>query len=376
MNNLLTMKLILCKPGKLSRKEREEDNLCTSPNVEQEYHETFRTKSYIEICNKVQGQLGKTSTTRFSSSPSTSTSLPFRMHLTEYLLEPRQGIITNMTHRFKVHNLLVGYFNATLEASLCCDNILERIDSMRHAKRRITRVVMLSKRVLDFTNENDQTLKDIYKELASFSLQNNPLSIISTIQFHDIHDRYIQLLHSLKSKRRRIQRIVSLKKVCKTLGGIALVTSHCAIIIALLVFSFHSIVGLVAAPTIVGGLVDLFMKRIKRVHERFRISYSERLYNQLDVAAKGVYILVNDLDTMSRMVKRLHDEVEHWKMIADVCVKNMKGEILKQVLGDFNEHESSFLEQLEELEEHVYLCFLTINRSRRQVMQEIMDKER
>ncbi|CAL0328690.1 unnamed protein product [Lupinus luteus] len=359
-----------------SRKEREEDNFCTSPNVEQEYHEAFRTKSYIEICNKVQGQLGKASTRRFSSSPSTSTSIPFRMHLTEYLLEPQQGIITNMTQSFKVHNLLVGYFDATLEASLCCDNILEGINSMRHAKRRITRVVMLSKRVLDFTNENDQNFKDIYKELASFSLQNNPLSIISTIQFHDIHDRYIQLLHSLKSKRSSIQRTVSLKKVSKRLGGIALVTSHCAILIALLVFSFHSIVGLVAAPTIVGGLVGLFMKRLKRVHERFGTSYSERLCDQLDVAAKGVYILVNDLDTMSRMVKRLHDEVEHWKMISDVCVKNMKGEILKQVLEEFHEHESSFLEQLEELEEHVYLCFLTINRSRRQVMQEIMDNER
>ncbi|OIW15688.1 hypothetical protein TanjilG_10970 [Lupinus angustifolius] len=297
------------------------------------------------------------------------------MHLTEYLLEPRQGIITNMTRSFKVHNLIVGYFDATLEASLCCDNILEGINSMRLAKRRITGVVMLSKRVLDFTNENDQTLKDLYKELASFSFQNNPLSIISTIQFHDIHDRYIKLLHILKSKRRGIQRTLLLKKVCKRLGGIALVTSHCAILIAILVFSFHSIVGLVAAPTIVGGLVGLFMKRIKRVHERFRTSYSERLCDQLDVAAKGVYILVNDLDTMGRMVKRLHDEVEHWKMIADVCVKNTKGEILKQVLWDFNEHESSFLEQLEELEEHVYLCFLTINRSRIQVMQEITDKE-
>ncbi|KAK7283748.1 hypothetical protein RIF29_13494 [Crotalaria pallida] len=372
------MNFISCKPGR-SRKEREEDNLCTSsPNVNDEYLEAFRTKSYIEIYNKAQGQFGKTiSTTRLSSSTSSSP-LPFAMHLTEHLLEPRQEIITSMIQGLKLHHLLVDYFEASLEASLCCDKILEGIHSMRLANRRIARVVMLSKRVHDGTNnKNDQTLKDsIYKELDSLALQHNPFSIISTMKFQDIHDRYIELLHRLKSKRRRTQRRLALKRFCKRVGGIALIISHVAILIALLVFCFHSIVGMVAAPTIVCGLVGLFMKRIKkRKHASFGTSSSERLSDQLDVAAKGVYILINDLDTMSRMVKRLHDEVEHRKAMADVCVKNMKSEIWKQVMREFHEHESSFLDQLEELEEHVYLCFLTINRSRRLVMQEIMEKE-
>ncbi|OIW06295.1 hypothetical protein TanjilG_17670 [Lupinus angustifolius] len=355
--------------------------MCTSPNVNEEYHEAFRTKSYIEICNKAQGHLGKTirlsSPSSSSSTSSTSSSLPFHMHLTEHLLEPRQEIMTNMTQSYKVHILLVDYFEATLEASLFCDKILEGINSMRLSNRRITRVVMLSKRVHDGANENDQNFKDIYKELTSFAMQKNPFYIISTIQFHEIHDQYIELLHRLKSKRRRIRRTISLKRVCKRLGGVVLVTSHCAILVTLLVFSFHSIVGLVAAPAIVGGLVGLFMKRIKMKNENFSTtSYCERLCDQLDVSTKGIYILINDLDTMSRMVKRLHDEVEHRKMIADVCVKNiMKSEILKQVMKDFHEHESSFLDQLEELEEHVYLCFLTINRSRTLVMQKITEKE-
>ncbi|KAI4316972.1 hypothetical protein L6164_024892 [Bauhinia variegata] len=78
---------------------------------------------------------------------------------------------------------------------------------------------------------------------------------------------------------------------------------------------------------------------------------------------------------MSRMVRRLHDEVEHWKVVADMCVKNGKCEILKQALREFDAQDSSFLDQLKELEQHIYLCFLTINRSRRLVIEEIMDKE-
>lgn len=187
----------------------------------------------------------------------------------------------------------------------------------------------------------------------------------------------MELLHRLTSKRKKIQRKIALISVCKKVGGIALVTSHAAILIALLVVSFHSVVGLVAAPSIVGCFVGLFIKRIKN---RIKIrSNSERLCEQLDAAAKGVFILINDLDTMSRMVKRLNDEVEHRKMVADVCVKNNVGskcEILKRVMSEYRDQESSFLDQLEELEEHVYLCFLTINKSRRLVMQQITERNK
>ncbi|TKY57609.1 UPF0496 protein [Spatholobus suberectus] len=354
-----------------SRKACEEDRLCNKRSVSEEYFEAFRTKSYMEICNKAQGGLEKTSPKILSSS-SPSSSIPLCMQLTEYLLEPRQEMIANITQRLKLHHLLVDYFEASLEACRCCDTILAAIHSTRLAYRRITRIVKLSKMVLD--DANDQTHKDtVYRELASFALQSNPLSIISPVQFRDIHDRYVELLHRLKSTRRETRRRLTLKRVCKKVAGIALVTSHSVVLVALLVLACHSIVGLVAAPSIVGGLVGLF---VKRARERVRSRSSERLCEQLDVAAKGVYILINDLDTMSRMVKRLHDEVEHMKVMAGVCVRNGKYEILKQVMREFHEHESSFLEQLEELEGHIYLCFLTTNRSRRLLVQQILEKEK
>ncbi|KAH1120200.1 hypothetical protein AAZX31_17G246500 [Glycine max] len=359
-----------------SRKECEEDRLCKKQSVNEEYLEAFRTKSYIEICNKAQGGIGKTSTKMLTSS--SSSSIPLCMQLTEYLLEPRQEMIANITQRLKLHHLLVDYFEASLEACRCCDTILEAIHSMRLSYRRITRIVKLSKTVLD----DDDTKGVIYRELASFALQNNPLSVaISSVKFRDIHDRYVELLKRLKSTSKEIRRRLTLKRVCKKVAGIALITSHSVVLVALLVFAFHSIVGLVAAPSIVGGLVGLF---VKKGRQRFMSISSnnnnnnceERLCEQLDLAAKGVYVLINDLDTMSRMVKRLNDEVEHRKVVAEVCVRNGKSEILlKQVMRDFHEHESSFLEQLEELEGHIYLCFLTTNRSRRLVVQQITDKK-
>ncbi|KAL2319059.1 hypothetical protein Fmac_032935 [Flemingia macrophylla] len=356
-----------------SRKACEEDGLRNKRSVNEEYLEAFRTKSFIEICNKAQGGFGKTSTKTLSSSSSSSSpsSIPLCRQLTEYLLEPRQETITNITQSLKPHHLLVEYFEASLESCRCCDTILEAIHSMRFAYRRISRVVKLSKRVMDDENNQTNNKDTIFRELASFALQNNPLSIVSTEQFRDIHDKYVELLHSLRSTRRKIRRRLTLKRVCKNIAGVALVTSHSVILVALLVFAFHSMVGLVAAPSILCGLIGLFVKKDR---ERVGLRACERLCEQLDVAAKGVYILINDLDTMSRMVKRLHDEVEHRRVVAQVCVRNAKCEILNQVMREFCDQESSFLELLDELEGHVYLCFLTTNRSRRLVVQEITEK--
>jgi hypothetical protein len=46
-------------------------------------------------------------------------------------------------------------------------------------------------------------------------------------------------------------------------------------------------------------VVGLFINRIKiRIKKG---SKCEKIYEQLDAAAKGVFILINDLDTMNRM---------------------------------------------------------------------------
>ncbi|MED6106377.1 hypothetical protein PIB30_004150 [Stylosanthes scabra] len=316
----------------------------TQDNVNEEYLKAFRTKSYVDICKKVQGQLRKIRSSRglssSSSSSSTSSPLPFYMHLTEYLLEPRQEVIEKVAEKSKVHHLVLEYFEASLEACQCCDTILQGIHETRIAYAKVTKIIKLSnKSVLDGIDEDDQTHKAICGDLASFALQKNPLSIISPMMFREIHDKYIVLLQRLKSKRGKIRRMLTIKRVCKKVGGIGIIASFSALIVALVVFAFHSVVGIMAAgimaaPCIVGGSFGL-------------------------------------------MRKRLHDEVEHRREIANICLKsgNGKCEILKQVVREFHDYESNFLDQLEELEEHIYLCFLTINRSRGLVMQEIVKEE-
>ncbi|XP_041021664.1 UPF0496 protein At1g20180 isoform X1 [Juglans microcarpa x Juglans regia] len=354
-----------------SRKERA-NSLSSKLSVNEEYMEAFRTKSYIEIWSKVQGQLGGTNNISNSSKLSSSPSLPLYLHLSEYLLEPSQETLVEMIQGMNLHYLLMNYFEASFEACKVCELLLQSI----HQTRANYRKIKLGRSGHDHADHyaDKQYCQALLCELAAFAVSKNPLSNISTMQFRDIHDGHMALFHRLTSKYRKIKRGASFHRIWKRACGISLCISHTALLILLLILALHSMVGIVAAPTLLAFSLDSSTKKMKGGCGGFKTrSLLDRLGEQLDVAAKGVYILINDFDTISRMVKRLNDEVEHRKAVADMCVRNGKCEILKEVVREFHIHESSFLDQLEELEEHIYLCFLTINTSRRLVIQEIME---
>ncbi|XP_021283938.1 UPF0496 protein At1g20180 isoform X2 [Herrania umbratica] len=310
-------------------------NLSGKTNVNEEYEEAFRTKSYVEMWSQVHGQLEKTSFDRLPS----SSSIPYQINLSEYLLKPREETLDKI-ESLNCHQLLLDYFEAGLEACNLCELLLRSIQQMRLYYRKIRRVIKISEGMQGFSDEQCSV---ILKELAGFASLKNPLSIISPVQFRDIHETNVDLFHKLTSKGKKIK----------------------------------SMVGIVAAPGLAACCFGIKKKRRSRSSDKqgLKTSSLERLGAQLEISAKGIYILINDFDTMSRLVWRLHDEIEHRKAIASMCIRNGKVELLKEVVREFSMHDSSFLEQLQELEQHTQLCFHTINRSRRLVIQEIIDAQ-
>ena len=135
------------------------------------------------------------------------------------------------------------------------------------------------------------------------------------------------------------------------------------------VFAAHAVVGVGAAAAVVGagagpGPATAVRWAAERVSER---RYA-RAGAAVDAAARGAYIVGRDLDTVSRMVRRAHDELEHGRDVARIAVRG-RGErpLLQEVAREEAECEEDLRAQLEELEEHVCLCLITINRSRRMV---------
>ena len=89
-------------------------SLSNKLNVDEEYKEAFRTNSYVEMWSKVQDQLRKTRIDGVNKVTSPSSSLPFYLHLSDYLLEPQQrGTLREMIEALKFHEFLVDYFDAS-----------------------------------------------------------------------------------------------------------------------------------------------------------------------------------------------------------------------------------------------------------------------
>ncbi|EEF52772.1 conserved hypothetical protein [Ricinus communis] len=371
MRKLAWAKSPFSKPEK-SRNERG-DSFSNKLNVNEEYKEAFRTKSYEEMWSKIQGQLKRKSVDEIERLRSSSSSLPFCIHLSDYLFEPeQQDSSKEMLETMKFHCLLIDFFKASLEACNLCDLLLHSIQQTRVNYRRIERVIKLSKKVQDSQDYTDKACGAMFRELTAFALLRNPLSFASPLNFGDVHDNNLMLLHRLNSEQRKIRKKVKFNRICKKLGGYCLVITHTAILAAMLVMALHGIIGIVAAPGLIGCSLYFSRKKIKFFSGGVKTRLLEKLCAQLDLAAKGTYILFNDLDTISRLVRSLYNEIEHKKALADLCVRSKNAELLKEVVKEFYMHDSFYEEQLDELEEHIYLCFHTINRSRRLVIQEIM----
>ncbi|XP_077246266.1 UPF0496 protein At1g20180-like isoform X2 [Tasmannia lanceolata] len=314
--------------------------------------------------SKIQGQLRRTNEERLPLSP-----LPSYVQISEYLIEPRQEALLAMINKSHLHALILDYFAGSLEAGKICGFLLESINQTRVNYSIIQRVLKLTKRVTaDYTEEQCRLM---FSDFTKFAKLENPLSGLSRVQFHQIHEVFESMLKRLTSTRKKIQRRAKVFRFCKKSLRICLIAALGGIVVATIFLAAHTCVGIATTPIVISSSTKLLKRKIRSLR-RLKLRSLTRLGAQLDAAARGAYILNRDFDTMSRLITRLNDEIEHSNAMISICMKNKTVHLLEEVVKELKNNKSCFLEQLEELEEHVYLCFLTINRGRRLLIQEIV----
>lgn len=214
---------------------------------------------------------------------------------------------------------MLSYFDISAEASHICSHLLKSINQIHSNYQFI-------QRALDIKNGVSlETFELVILELNFFTYSNNPFSNLTSHDFKLINDKHSSTLHHLKSMRKKVGR------------KIKLIT---------------------------------YLKKKLRVSGKGSLS---KVYNQLDIAAKGTYILNRDFDTMSRLVTRLHDEIEHNRAMVQFCLDRKQNKFSLQVVKELKKSDVGFKKQVEELEEHVCSCLLTINQVRALVIKEMIE---
>ncbi|PON44165.1 hypothetical protein TorRG33x02_331370 [Trema orientale] len=329
----------------------------TSPNhsisvdVREEYANAFRTESYIDFWTRVLAISDADYATAIPAESTSAARLPSYRLFAELLLDPDQPTVTRILslahNRPKIHALLSDYFAQTANASVLCGLLLKNIERTRGKYR------SLKKSIQSHTISN---------HLGEFSTSINPFvsSMSSPSRVRVVQTGCSGLLHRLEASRDKAR--AKLQLINKLKQGSAVVFVALTASLSVIVVT-HALSLLVAMPSLISVSIELASSR-----------KLARVTAQLDAAAKGTYILSRDLDTISRLVARLNDELEHIRGMVKFWLERggedwlqASGEVARQL----KKNDSSFNEQLDELEEHLFLCFMTINRARSLVVKEI-----
>ncbi|KAL5200682.1 hypothetical protein ABZP36_021885 [Zizania latifolia] len=351
--------------------------------VDEEYDQAFRSKSFIDLWSHAQHHLnhtltsfklasGKPSSVRDQeSTPDTEQSCSYSV-LDDFVLEPSPEFLARGTrrqrrrrrgHGRRVETLLLEYFDVTQEACEACSALLAAIGAARRHHLTLRRLL------LRLDGGGDADAKDA---LARHVCLDNPLSPGSLSEFHEVHARCSPLASRLAAAQRRLRRLSRALRIARGTAAAALIGACAAAIVAAMVFASHALVGIGAAAAAFGASPAAAVRWAGRASERVSERHYARAGVTLDAAARGAYIVGRDLDTVSRMVRRAHDELEHGRDVARIAMRG-HGErpLLQEVAREEDECEEDLKAQLAELEEHVYLCLITINRTRRLVAHEM-----
>nr|GMD91146.1 UPF0496 protein At1g20180-like [Ipomoea batatas] len=289
------------------------DNGGRSFNVNEEYLCAFRTKSYSDFFLKAQELVKEPPSHAFA----------------EILLEPGQETITAILDSSKfpagknydLKPLLSKFFEISAEASKFCTTLLGTINHLQSDYNFL-------QQALHKIDDHDRAVSELRIIL------DNPFSDLEKqISFTRIRDEYSTMLLRLKSKRKTVARKMGAAVLSKPLKKL----------------------------TNMRG----FLKRgiLRKVGGE-----------ELDVAAKGTYIVNTDLETISRLVWRLQDEMEHNKAIIKLCLDKKEDRFSVKVVVLMKEMKKNSVglgKQVEELQQHLYLCLVTINRLRALLINQI-----
>ncbi|KAL9682160.1 hypothetical protein QQ045_013953 [Rhodiola kirilowii] len=341
----------------IERQQEEVRQVRKSLNVNEEYVSALRTKSYTDFLTKMRLQV------RSSSSKSPS----FGDLNSQILLEPCQEIIPNIIESTKVlskypyiKTLMLKYFDISAEASNICTKILESIIQIQFNYKFLRQAIEAGD---SYNNRCSKQRGLNLSELKAFCNATNPLLCLVRNNFKLVQEEYSTVLHNLRSKRKKVVRKVKLRKWFKKACKVC-VTTTCSL-------AAHTLTFILMGPAALSFPYKAFSKKALK----FKILRSKTLRKvgeQLDVAAKGTYILDRDFDMISRTILRLHDEIEHDKDIIRFCLKRRNNKFsVREVVKELKKSDMWFRKQLDDLEKHVCLCLVTINRSRALVIKEM-----
>ncbi|KAG6514411.1 hypothetical protein ZIOFF_024766 [Zingiber officinale] len=338
-------------------------------NLSTAYMHAVNTNSYKEIWHTIHRHHSE------EGEASHSAGTPSPDGLIERVLQPDRASIEEALRGATPNHLtrlISDYFDSSENTSLVCLSLRRIVDRARAMYAPIGELIDL----LPSADGHHAFLTHhqcdwAFDRLLEFDLCGNPFPVPSSSEessFHGMRGCFSNLKQQLDLRLFKARRKRRLAYRATRGIGAGLILFTVGLAVAGAVLATHAIVVIMVGPSIVigGCLPTRDLRGGSRPRQRDYMA-------QLDAASRGAYVLNNDLETIERLVARLHANVESDRDLVRLGLESGRGQQhqIEEVLRQFRRNHPSFLNQLEDLEEHI-CCFLaSINSSRSLLLRQI-----
>jgi len=334
-------------------------------NVSHEYIAAVRTESYEQFRSERRRVIAHSNE---ESGETSDSSQPLSSRLLAELLSPDQDYVnavlqqTILVTKPEFGKMVSGYFSNGEYVYRLCSHLLDSIKRARLSYSKIKNILDVAPTAGDF---NEEQCHWIVQEFFLFMEFENPFSQPDSEALQSIRDYFQHLLQQLELYGNKVHRKLTLINTFKKGSSLCLIGLCISIVLCAVVIATRSLVAMVAAPVLVTFPVN-FIRKCESMNLLRRHSA------QLDAATRGAYILNKHLDTMIRLVARLHNEVDNNKVLIRFCLHRKDDRYpIQEAVKQLRKNDFSFATTLDEIEDHVDLCLININRTRKLLVQEI-----
>ncbi|XP_019451553.1 PREDICTED: UPF0496 protein At3g19330-like [Lupinus angustifolius] len=316
----------------------------STSNVSREFNLTVQASSYTETRAKIQ-----------------ASHLRGQLH---HVLQPEPQHVQDTLAKTEDSILISSYFHHTETASELC---LHLHDCLHRARAMyaplLDLIAIIEFDCIHITQSHCHRAFDLFCE---FDRQDNPFTDSHKNNFASIHTCLSELKAQLGSCLKKSRSKIRLFQRANACSAVCFVATAVGVAAATVVLTVHAILAFAAAA----GAVPVCTSYIPcKKRELARLG-------QLDAAAKGTYVLSNDLDTIDRLVARLHTAIEGDKLLVRLGLERGRESYpIQEVLKHLCKNHQHILHQLEDLEEHISLCLYTVNKARSLLFQEICNHQ-
>ncbi|CAK9313483.1 unnamed protein product [Citrullus colocynthis] len=327
-------------------------------NVHEEYLRTLRTKSFSEFVTKAEF-IAEESPPSTTSSAAADRCRKFSetILLQPVQLEPVPSILESSSLLMlpEDKDLFIDYLNVSAKASNLCTRLLANVKLTRSTSCCIQQSLDSIEKCFSL-----ETIESIASDLLALG---TPFSDLDKRDFALIYDDYTAISRRLNCTRKKVTRkIRSIKIIDGLTCGLNGITTRTLTDLVMVADP---------GPAVLGHRLKSFGRKLVR-HQMLRNGGLEKVGEKLEAAAKGSYILKRELDTTSRLMVRLGDAIDHGKAMLRLFGGRKEDKFaVALAMDEVKKSNLSIRKRVEDVEEHLYLCIVTINRSRASVINQM-----